>query len=61
MVQYMKNKDIKIIGGGLFSIEIEVEMNDERITPSREELDLISKNKERIKYLKTIKKLGGNK
>lgn len=49
----MNNEDIKIIGGGLFSTEIEVEINDEITPPSRYDLDIIAKNKEHIEYLKT--------
>ena len=51
----MKNDDIKIIGGGLFPVKIEIELSDEIPLPSQHALDMIEKNKEQIKYLKTIK------
>lgn len=51
----MKNDDIKIIGGGLFPVKIEIELSDEIPLPSQHDLDVIEKNKEKIEYLKTIK------
>lgn len=50
----MKNDDIKIIGGGLFQVKIE--LSDETQSPSQHALDMIERNKEQIEYLKTIKK-----
>ena len=56
MEKLMKNDDIKIIGGGLFPVKIEIELCDEIPLPSQYALDMIEKNKEQIEYLKTIKK-----
>lgn len=54
MEKFMKNDDIKIIGGGLFQVKIE--LSDEIQPPSQHALDMIERNKEQIEYLKTIKK-----
>ena len=54
MEKSMKNDDIKIIGGGLFQVKIE--LSDETQSPSQHALDMIERNKEQIEYLKTIKK-----
>lgn len=55
----MKDDKIKIIGGGLIPVEIEIEINDEIPIPSQYDLDTIKKNKKQIEYLKTIKKIKG--
>lgn len=55
----MKNDDIKIIGGGLFPVKIEIELSNEMPFPPQYTLDMIEKNKEQIEYLKIIKKLKG--
>lgn len=55
----MKDDNIKIIGGGLIAVEIEIEINDEIPIRSQYNLDMVKKNKEQIEYLKTIKKMRG--
>lgn len=47
----MKKDNVKIIGGGLFPVEIE--LSDETPPPSQRDFNTIKKNKEQIEYLKT--------
>lgn len=51
----MKNDNIKMIGGGLFPVEIDIEIGGEIPSPSECDLDMIERNKEQIEYLKTTK------
>ncbi len=45
MEKSMKKDNVKIIGGGLFPVEIEIELSDEIPPPSQCDLDTIKKIK----------------
>ena len=53
---FMENSNIKIIGGGLFFTEREVQNDNEKFEPSESDKEAIRKNIEEIEYLKTKKK-----
>lgn len=49
---FMENSNIKIIGGGLFFTEIEVQNDNEKFEPSESDKEAIRKNIEEIECLK---------